>query len=198
MPNIYMVGVGGQGIITASKILGDAATLAGENVLLSETHGMAQRGGTVVCTARIGNMRSPLIPAGEVDAILSFELLETIRASCEASHKTMVISSSEKVVPLSASTQKLKYPSLEEVREALLKVAQDVVVIDAPKLAEEAGSRMSTNVVMVGALAGSRRTGLSRGYFEKAVTVNIPTKLEENLKAFSMGFEATSARPRMF
>ncbi len=198
MPNIYMVGVGGQGIITASRIIGDAATLAGEKVLLSETHGMAQRGGTVVCTARIGDMRSPLIPAGEVDAILSFELLETMRASCEATHKTMVISSSEKVVPLSASTQKLKYPSLEEVREALLKVAQDVVMIDAPKLAEAAGSRMSTNVVMVGALAGSGRTGLSRGHFEKAISMNIPAKLKENLKAFSTGFEATSTRPRMF
>ena len=198
MPNIYLVGVGGQGIITASKIIGDAATLAGENVLLSETHGMAQRGGTVVCTARIGDMRSPLIPAGEVDAILSFELLETMRAACEASHKTMVISSSEKVVPLSASTQRLKYPSLEEVRGALLKIAQDLVVVDAPKLAEEAGSRMSTNVVMVGALAGSGRTGLSRSYFEKAVSMNVPAKLEENLKAFSMGYEATSTRPRMF
>lgn len=198
MPDIYLVGVGGQGIITASRMIGDAATLAGKNVLLSETHGMAQRGGTVVCTARIGDAYSPLIPGGEADVILSFELLETMRASCDASRKTLVISSSERVVPLSASAQELKYPSEEEVRNTVLKVAQDFIMIDAPKLAEEAGSRMSTNVVMIGALAGSGRTGLERSYFEKAVTVNVPAKLEENLKAFSKGFDVTSNRPRMF
>src|SRR5512136_1279159 len=78
MADIYLVGVGGQGIITASRIIGDAAIFAGVNVLLSETHGMAQRGGSVVCTARIGDVSSPLIPDGQEDVILSFELLEAV------------------------------------------------------------------------------------------------------------------------
>ena len=72
MVDIYLVGVGGQGIITASRIIGDAAILSGKNIVMSETHGMAQRGGSVVCTARIGNVHSPLIPDGQADVILSF------------------------------------------------------------------------------------------------------------------------------
>ena len=85
MADVYLVGVGGQGIITASKIIGDAALLAGEKVILSETHGMAQRGGSVVCTARIGDRTGPLIPDMAADVILSLELLETLRAECKAS-----------------------------------------------------------------------------------------------------------------
>src|SRR5512136_1314653 len=113
MPDIYLVGVGGQGIITASKIIGDAALLAGKNVLLSETHGMAQRGGSVTCTARIGDAYSALIPDGRADVILGFELLEALRALPKASRKTAMISSNDTIVPLSVSTQKLHYPTVE-------------------------------------------------------------------------------------
>lgn len=191
MPDIYLVGVGGQGIITASKIIGDAALLAGKNVLLSETHGMAQRGGSVVCTARIGDFHSPLIPAGKVDVILSFELLETVRAACNASKRTVVISSTERIVPLSVSSQKLKYPTLEDVRASVMQSAKDFIAIDAVKLAEEEGVKMSTNVVMIGALAGTGITGLQRNHFEKAIKMNIQSKQRENLTAFGKGFSET-------
>jgi indolepyruvate ferredoxin oxidoreductase beta subunit len=192
MPDIYLVGVGGQGIITASRIIGDAALIAGKNVLLSETHGMAQRGGSVVCTARIGDVHSPLIPVGKVDVILSFELLETARAACNASKRTVVISSMERIVPLSVSSQKLKYPTLEDVRASVILSAKDFVAIDAAKLAEEAGVGKSTNVVMVGALAGTGMTGLQRDHFEKAIKMNIQLKQGENLAAFEKGFTETS------
>ena len=192
MPDIYLVGVGGQGIITASKIIGGAALLGGENVLLSETHGMAQRGGSVVCTARIGDVHSPLIPAGKVDVILSFELLETARAACNASKRTVVISSMERIVPLSISSQKLKYPTLEEVRAIAMQSAKDFVAIDAVKLAEEEDVKMSTNVVMVGALAGTGITGLQRDHFENAIKMNIQSKQRENLAAFGKGFSETA------
>ena len=191
MPDIYLVGVGGQGIITASKIIGDAALLAGKNVLLSETHGMAQRGGSVVCTARIGDVHSPLIPAGKVDVILSFELLETVRAACNASKRTVVISSMERIVPLSVSSQKLKYPTLEDVRASVMQSAKDFVAIDAVKLAEVEDIKMSTNVVMVGALAGTGMTGLRRDHFEKAIKMNIQSKQGRNLAAFGRGFSET-------
>ncbi len=195
MPDIYLVGVGGQGIITASKIIGDAALLAGKSVLLSETHGMAQRGGTVICTARIGDVHSPLIPSGKVDAIVSFELLETVRAACNASRRTVVISSTERIVPLSVSSQKLKYPALEEVRTTVMKFAKEFITIDAPKLAEEEGVRMSTNLVMVGGLAGTGITGLARDDFEKAIKMNIKMKHSENQAAFRRGFaEVASSR----
>lgn len=194
MANIYLVGVGGQGIITASRIIGDAAILAGKNVLLSETHGMAQRGGTVVCTARIGDFYSPLIPPGEVDAILSFELLECMRAACYSSKKTVVISSKEKIIPLSVSTQKLAYPTFEEVEKEVIRLAKKFVAIDAVKMADEAGSRLSTNIVMVGALAGTGATGLRTRDFEKAIGMNVPSKLDENLVAFRKGFSVTSGK----
>lgn len=190
MADIYLVGVGGQGIITASRIIGDAALLAGKNFLLSETHGMAQRGGSVVCTARIGNVHSPLIPDGRADVILSFELLETLRAICKASKKTRVITSTERIVPLTVSTQKLEYPSLEEIRARVVASAEDFVPIDAARLATEAGVPMSSNVVMVGALAGSGVTGVGREHYEKALEMNIPRRIPENLTAFAKGFDS--------
>ena len=192
MADIYLVGVGGQGIITASRVIGDAAILGGENVLLSETHGMAQRGGSVVCTARIGDVQSPLIPDGCADLILSFELLETLRSLCKANRGTVVITSTEKIVPLSVSTQKLKYPTAEEVKIEVERIAKRFFLIDARKLAEEAAVPMSSNIVMVGALAGTGISGLERRHFEKAIEMNIPGLVPENLDAFARGFETAS------
>jgi indolepyruvate ferredoxin oxidoreductase beta subunit len=192
MVDIYLVGVGGQGIITASRIIGDAAILAGKNVLLSETHGMAQRGGSVVCTARMGDCYSPLIPDGQADIILSFEMLEALRAICKASKKTIVLSSTEKIVPLSVSAQKLKYPAEDEIRAEVERTARKFITLDAARLAGEAGVPMSSNVVMVGALAGTGTTGLDRIHYEKAIEQNIPRKVAENLRAFSIGFEASA------
>jgi indolepyruvate ferredoxin oxidoreductase beta subunit len=194
MVDIYLVGVGGQGIITASRIIGDAAILAGRNVLLSETHGMAQRGGSVVCTARIGEAYSPLIPDGQADVVLSFELLETLRAVCKASKDTVVVSSNERMIPLSVSSQKLKYPALEEVRREVAKIAREFVLIEASKLAGEAGVPISSNIVMVGALAGTGLTNLDKKHFEKAIKMNIARNIEENLLAFSKGFDAMAIR----
>ena len=196
MVDIYLVGVGGQGIITASKIIGDAAILDNKNVLLSETHGMAQRGGSVVCTARIGDVQSPLIPDGRADLILSFELLETLRSLCKANRGTTVITSTERIVPLSVSTQKLRYPTADEVKIEAERTAKKFLPIDARRLAEESGAPMSSNIVMVGALAGTGIAELERRHFEKAIEMNIPRRVPENLDAFAKGFDATSSRNR--
>ncbi len=189
MVDIYLVGVGGQGIITASKIIGEAAILAGRKVVLSETHGMAQRGGSVVCTARIGDIFGPLISDACADVVLSFELLETLRAICKTSRDTLVIASTETWVPLSVSTKKIHYPSIEEVRKRLDSASKRAVFVDSRKMAEEAGAPISSNVVMVGALAGAGITGIDRDHFEEALKRTIPRKVDENLKAFSSGFE---------
>jgi len=189
MVDVYLVGVGGQGIITASKIIGDAAILAGEKVILSETHGMAQRGGSVVCTARIGNRAGPLVPDMGADIILSLELLETLRAACKASKSTVVLSSTERIVPLSVSTQKMTYPSQQDVGDRMASIAKSVVMVDAAGLAGKAGVPISSNVVMVGALAGSGATGIGRDLFERALKANIPRRVDENLRAFALGFE---------
>lgn len=195
MVDICLVGVGGQGIITASKVIGEAAMLAGQKVVLSETHGMAQRGGSVVCTARIGDVSGPLISDAGADVILSFELLETLRAICKASEDTLVIASIETWIPMSVSTKKLRYPSIEEVRKRLDSASKRVVFVDSRKMAEEAGAPISSNVVMVGALAGVGITGIDRGHFEEALKQTIPRKIDENLKAFSSGFEEGKKSP---
>jgi len=192
MVDVYLAGVGGQGIITASRIIGDAAIIAGKSVLMSETHGMAQRGGSVVCTARIGDVHSALIPDGKADVVLSFEMLETMRALCAASEKTVVISSTDRMVPMSVTTGKLHYPTLDEVEAASKKVARAFVSIDTSKLAREAGTPLSSNVVMVGALAGTGTTGIDRRAYEKAVEANVPRMVGENLTAFGKGFDVTS------
>ena len=189
MVDVYLVGVGGQGIITASKIIGNAAILAGQQVILSETHGMAQRGGSVVCTARIGEASNPLIRDGGADIVLSFELLETLRAMCKASKNTAVVASTEMMVPLSVSTQKTRYPSLEEVRKGVEAVSKTSVFIDSRRIAEEEGVPISSNVVMVGALAGTSRTGIAAHHFENAVKMSIRRDVAENQRAFQRGFE---------
>ena len=189
MVDIYLVGVGGQGIITASKIIGNAAMLAGKNVLLSETHGMAQRGGSVVCTARIGDSGNPLIPDGGADVILSLELLETVRALCKAGKQTAVVASTEKMVPLSVSTHKMKYPSLEDVKKRVEAASKRAVFIDAREIAVEEGVPISSNIVMVGALAGTGATGIDSDFFESAIKMSIRRNIPENLRAFARGAE---------
>ncbi|MCJ7606706.1 MAG: indolepyruvate oxidoreductase subunit beta [Thermoplasmata archaeon] len=188
MVDIYLVGVGGQGIITASKIIGDAALISGEEVVMSETHGMAQRGGSVICTTRIGGARSSLIPDGRADVVVSLELLETLRAADKMSGRTTVLASTERMVPLSLSRRKdLRYPSVDEVTARLRTVAGPLVIVDARRLAEDAGVPISSNIVMIGALAGSGATGLPDEAFEKAIGRNIRRNVDENLVAFARG-----------
>lgn len=189
MVDIYLVGVGGQGIITASKIIGNAAILAGESVVLSETHGMAQRGGSVVCTARIGDSSDPLIPDRGADVILSLELLETVRALCKANDDTIVVASTEKMVPLSVSTQKMKYPSLEEVKRRVEGASRGALFIESREIAAEEGVPISSNIVMVGALAGTGATGIDPDFFQKAVEMSISRSIPENRRAFGRGVE---------
>ncbi|MEW5748638.1 MAG: indolepyruvate oxidoreductase subunit beta [Candidatus Thermoplasmatota archaeon] len=194
MTDVYIVGVGGQGIITASKIIGDAALLAGEEVVLSETHGMAQRGGSVVCTARIGRRAGALIDDRRADVILSLELLETLRALCKASKATAVVSSKERIVPLSVSSQKSRYPTEQEVAERVLREAKSLLLVDAAGTAAGSGVPMSSNIVMVGALAGTGLTGLGRTHFEAAIGQNIQRNLAENMRAFSEGYRLAGER----
>ena len=189
MADIYLVGVGGQGIITASRIIGEAAMLSGMNVVLSETHGMAQRGGSVVCTARIGDVSGPLISDSRADVVLSFELLETLRAKCKTSKDTVVVASTERWIPLSVSTQKTTYPTVEDVRSQMSSISRRVLLIDSRRIAEEAGVPISSNVVMIGTLAATGITGIERRTYEAAIEKTIARKIEENRRAFTGGFD---------
>ena len=147
----------------------------------------------MVCTARIGEASNPLIPDGGADIVLSFELLETLRAMCKANENTAIIASTETMVPLSVSTQKTRYPSLEEVRKGVEAVSETSVFIDSRRIAEEEGVPISSNVVMVGALAGAGKTGIAPHHFEKAVETSIRRNVAENHRAFKRGFEEGKA-----
>ena len=189
--NIVLAGVGGQGILLASQILGVSAVKEGFNVRVSEIHGMAQRGGAVVSHVRIGEkVHSPTVLEGDADVILGFEPLEALRNMKYASQKTLVIISKETIVPTGFSLEPVQYPSFDEIVAKIRIFTEKLVVIDALELARKAGSAITRNVVLLGALAACNvlpiRTETLRETIKELVR---PAYLEMNLKAFNLGYE---------
>ena len=189
--NIVLAGVGGQGILLASQILGVSAVKEGFNVRVSEIHGMAQRGGAVVSHVRIGEkVHSPTVLEGDADVILGFEPLEALRNMKYASQKTLVIISKETIVPTGFSLEPVQYPSFDEIVAKIRIFTEKLVVIDALELARKAGSSITRNVVLLGALAACNvlpiRTETLRETIKELVR---PAYLEMNLKAFNLGYE---------
>ncbi|MBW2277300.1 MAG: 2-oxoacid:acceptor oxidoreductase family protein, partial [Deltaproteobacteria bacterium] len=113
--DIFVAGVGGQGSLTASTLLSRAATEAGIRVIAGEIHGMAQRGGVVTSTVRIGDVHGPIIPVGQADVLLGFEPVETWRSIGAAHPQTLVITGTRTIVPSSVSLSGERYPAAEEV-----------------------------------------------------------------------------------
>ncbi len=190
--NVVLAGVGGQGTILAAEILGTAAVIDGLNVRVSEIHGMAQRGGAVVSTVRIGeNVRVPTVLEGQADVLLGFEPLETLRNLRYASERTLVIMSSEQIPPTELSAKNLKYPSMDDVKAKIQRFTRRIVVVDAARLAEEAGSSLAQNSVMVGALAAVKVFPAKVGSLVEALKQLVPSKhVDTNVKAFDLGYEA--------
>jgi indolepyruvate ferredoxin oxidoreductase beta subunit len=186
--NVLIVGIGGQGVILASNVLGEACIAEGVPVRCSETHGMAQRGGSVESHVRIGSEYSPLIPPGTADLILAFELLEALRYRHYLREGGTILANDHLIVPTSVYVQKLEIPTREEVTERL---KGSSCVIDARKLALEAGSPLTLNMVMVG--AASPYLPLQRASLEAGLKLWVPPKtIDMNLKAFAAGRAAVS------
>ncbi len=192
--DILLSGVGGQGTLLAAKILGDAAILAGKHVVVSEVHGMAQRGGSVECAVRIGEALGPIIPDNGADAIMGFEPIEVLRYIQKTSGKTVAIMNSHKVVPFTVATGAEKYPSLDEVRAEIKKRCGKLIEVEAYDLACKAGTGLAANIVLVGALCGSGVLPITDDIVLQAVKKNVPAKyVEVNEKAFRLGFEAAKS-----
>jgi indolepyruvate ferredoxin oxidoreductase beta subunit len=153
--NIVITGVGGQGNVTAGIIMGEAVRLAGLNAVMSEIHGLAQRGGVVSVEFRIGDVYGPIIPDGQVDLVLGFELLESYRALSRARPGTTMITSTERIVPSSVNVGDAKYPDLAVLRERALSRGIRIYEVDAPSIALAIGSKLSSNMIMVGAAYGA-------------------------------------------
>lgn len=183
--NIMIVGVGGQGTLLASRILGTLLTDRGYDVKLSEVHGMSQRGGSVVTYVKYGQeIASPIIDQGEADIILAFERLEALRALPYLKKGGTMIVNDRAIDPMPVITGAAEYPA--GIIDELKKYAQ-VISLDALTVAEEAGSAKAVNVVLIGVLAGS--TDIPRDAWIDALKATVPPKfLEINLKAFDAGY----------
>ncbi|MCZ7586548.1 MAG: 2-oxoacid:acceptor oxidoreductase family protein [Deltaproteobacteria bacterium] len=146
----------GQGSLTLSRLLGEAALAAGLDVTVSEIHGMSQRGGVVTSAVMIGGLKSPIIGAGDADVLVAFEPVEALRAAALVSRKTVVVVNVRKNVPFGLSLSGGAYPDVMTVLNGFVGTAERLYAFDATSLAEQAGSALAANVVLLGALA---RTG---------------------------------------
>ena len=183
--NIMIVGVGGQGSLLASKLLGHLLLTRGYDVKVSEVHGMSQRGGSVVTYVRYGDrVYSPIIDRGEADFIVSFEQLEAARWIEYLKPDGIVVTNTQKTDPMPVITGAVAYPDglLEKMRAA----GANVDAIDALSLAEEAGSSKAVNLVLMGHL--SRYFDFPDGVWQEAIEACVPAKfLELNRRAFALG-----------
>ena len=186
--NIMIVGVGGQGSLLASKLLGYLLLTRGYDVKVSEVHGMSQRGGSVVTYVRFGDkVYSPIIDRGEADFIVSFELLEAARWLPCLKTGGAVVTNTQQIDPMPVVTGQMKYPE-----DLAAKIAEKGVKIDAfdcLSLAEQAGSLKAVNIVLLGRL--SHYFDFPDEVWQKALEASVPAKvLEINRKAFRLGQDA--------
>jgi indolepyruvate ferredoxin oxidoreductase, beta subunit len=186
---VFFTGVGGQGTLLATRMVGEAALAEGLPVTMSEIHGMAQRGGVVESSVVIGNVFSPTIPDGEADILMAFEPLEAVRALPKCHARTLIIASTVPIVPFTVAVGQSTYPELAELRELIKEKISDLIWLDAMALARNAGSERASNTVLVGVLAGSNRLPISRNSWEEALTRTLPARiLGINRQAFEAGY----------
>jgi indolepyruvate ferredoxin oxidoreductase beta subunit len=184
--DVVVVGVGGQGVILISEIIGRAAMLAGLSVRGVETHGMAQRGGSVINHIRVGCDYSAMISPGSADVLLAMEPAEALRYAHYLSPEGVALVNTRQVLPVTVTTGQATYPPLEEILAPLREVSSEVWPMDATGLATEAGSPQATNVVMLGAL--SKHLPIEEAILLLALSETVPAKfLEINRKAFELG-----------
>ena len=189
--DLLNVGVGGQGVIRAVQILSQAALLEGHKVRTAETHGMAQRGGSVASYLRFGSsVEGPLIPRGMTDLVISFEASEAVRSFNYAGPSTYFFINNYLIIPPMIHQLGMEYPNIKEIHEFLKDVSPNIFFIDANKLAIEAGNLRTMNVVMIGIISGSGKLPLKEENLQEAISLLVPKKaIEINKLAFNLGVE---------
>ncbi len=183
--NIMIVGVGGQGSLLASKLLGHLLMSQGYDVKVSEVHGMSQRGGSVVTYVRYGDkVFSPVIDKGEADYIVSFEILEAARWLPYLKKDGQIVTNTQQIDPMPVITGAAQYP--DNLVEKLKATGTNVDALDCLSLAEQAGSSKAVNIVLLGRL--SHYFDLPEDAWMKSLEANVPAKfLDMNKKAFELG-----------
>ncbi|HBR01614.1 MAG TPA: indolepyruvate oxidoreductase subunit beta [Ruminiclostridium sp.] len=184
---IMIVGVGGQGTLLTSRILGYVAVNSGMDVKVSEVHGMSQRGGSVVTYVKMGDkVHSPIIEKNEADILLCFEQLEALRWIDYARKDASVIINTQKIDPMPVITGKAKYP--ENIIEKIKEDYPNVIAVPALEMARKCGSIKAVNVVMIGVMA--RSTKIAKDIWIKAIENTVkPQFIDMNIKAFLAGYE---------
>ena len=185
--NVMIVGVGGQGSLLASKLLGNLLTGEGYEVKVSEVHGMSQRGGSVVTYVRFGEkVYSPIIDKGEADYIVAFELIEAARYAPDLAKGGKIIANTQRIDPMPVITGAADYPT--DALDKLTTLGIDVDAIDALTPAIEAGSAKAVNILLMGRL--SKYMTIPEEKWLEAIKQSVATKFAElNLKAFKLGRE---------
>jgi indolepyruvate ferredoxin oxidoreductase, beta subunit len=189
--NIYICGVGGQGIIKTSVIIGEAAMNQGLKVTMSEIHGMSQREGSVSTELRIGDYDSSIIPNHTADMLLSFEPIEIVRGLNKAHKDTKIVFNTTPIIPSSLSSSDASYPKVDKITSTLKENFTNVHAIDGDKLAIDAGNIVSLNMVLLGAIVTDDNFPLSKESVIEAMKNNLNPKFHElNIKAIENGFNA--------
>ena len=189
--NIAISGVGGQGVLTLAELLAKAALHEGLNVRVGEIHGMAQRGGHVVCTVRIGDdAKGPIIDAGAADLLVGFEPVETLREIHLVKKGGYVLMSSHVQYPVAVSMGKAEYPDHKEILASIKKFTDKIIEINAHKIAVEAGNPRALNMVMFGGIIGTNLVPISKDSAMQTIRAAFPKKFEKiNTTAAEIGLE---------
>ena len=195
--NIMTVGVGGQGLMLVSNIIGLTCVKIGLNIRTAETHGLAQRSGSIYTHIRIGDdVLSPLIPYGEADVLLGMEAIETLRYIEYLKPNGSIILNNYMWQPVQSTFTRVQNPekqyiSIENIIEQLGKITDSIFRINALDLANQAGHSLTSNVVLLGALATTEGFPITIDQFKDVLPNVVPKKaIEANLKALSLGFDA--------
>jgi indolepyruvate ferredoxin oxidoreductase beta subunit len=176
-------------------MLGEAALHAGIQAVVSEIHGMAQRGGVVESAVVMGEVQSPVISDGEADVLMSFEPLETLRALRKCSPNCLVISSTSPVAPFTVASGRAQYPDIAEMMGTVSSKVKKLIALDARSLAREAGSELSVNMVLLGALMRHGNMPFGRDVLEMVLKTRIRKAfLEINRKALDLGFRVAQEK----
>lgn len=189
--NLIVCGVGGQGNILISRMIGRILTRNGYLVTIGETFGAAQRGGPVFSSLRISKRKyyGPLIPEGKAHVILSLEPMETLRVLVTYGNPQVItLTNAHPIYPVGVLSKRLVYPDLEAIKESIQSLSKISSFVNATEMAIDLGAPITSNIIMLGALAGTKTIPLSEKDVEEEIKTTIPgPKVELNLKALDMG-----------
>lgn len=190
--NLIITGVGGQGGVLSSKLLGKAAMMSGFEVTIGETYGASQRGGSVVSHIRISELEEhgPLIPEGSADVVVGFEPVETLKVLEEYGNpKVKVLTDVRPNYPVTVLSGEEEYPEVDDVIEIIEELCAELKIVEATELAESLGAPIVRNILMVGSLTGMNWVPIEKETFEGAIEdMFSEDKVKLNIKAFTKGF----------